>query len=180
MPTNVEIKARVNDMARFKQLCAEVSGEAGTLLNQCDTFFSSDKGRLKLRVVNTKAQLIYYSRSDQAGPKTSEFIVAPVAEVDTMKAALSAALTIRGEVEKERYLFMAGRTRIHCDRVKGLGDYMELEVMLVDGEDVAAGNAEAEALMARLEISEADLCTGAYMDMLEEQARGSKGAGDPV
>lgn len=86
--------------------------------SQCDTFFSSDKGRLKLRVVNADAQLIYYSRSDQAGPKTSEFIVAPVVEVATMKAALSAALTVRGEVEKERYLFMAGRTRIHCDRVK--------------------------------------------------------------
>ena len=56
---------------------------------------------------------------------------------------------------------------------------MELEVMLHDGEDVAAGNAEAEALMARLEIGEADLCTGAYVDMLEEQAKGSK-AGDPV
>ena len=63
---------------------------------------------------------------------------------------------------------------------KGLGDYMELEVMMRVGEDVADGNNEAEELMSRLEIGKADLCTGAYIDMLEEKAKGREGPGDPI
>ena len=61
---------------------------------------------------------------------------------------------------------MIGRTRVHLDNVKGLGDYMELEVQLDDAESAEQGQAVAEELMAKLGIQPADLCSGAYMDML--------------
>ena len=58
---------------------------------------------------------------------------------------------------------------MHLDRVEGLGDLMELEVVLGDGEPAEAGVAEAHALMARLGIDAGRLVEGAYVDLLRER-----------
>jgi predicted adenylyl cyclase CyaB len=68
-------------------------------------------------------------------------------------------------VRKHRTLYLAGRTRVHVDRVEGLGDFLELEVVLDDGESVDAGTREAENLMATLGIEASDLVQGAYVDL---------------
>lgn len=44
------------------------------------------------------------------------------------QAVLSQALGVQGMVKKERCVYMVGQTRVHVDRVEGLGDFMELEV----------------------------------------------------
>lgn len=41
---------------------------------------------------------------------------------------LSQGLGVQGVVKKERRLYMVDQTRVHVDRVEGLGDFMELEV----------------------------------------------------
>jgi adenylate cyclase class IV len=67
---------------------------------------------------------------------------------------------------------MAGRTRIHLDRVDGLGDFVELEVVLAPDEDEETGTAEAHALLDRLGVQHADLVPVAYVDLLNEAAVG--------
>ena len=75
---------------------------------------------------------------------------------------------MRGVVRKTRYLYLAGQTRIHLDDVEGLGQFMELEVVLRPDQTDAEGQAIAEDLMARLGIRKEDLLEGAYMDLLEK------------
>ncbi|MCY1209149.1 hypothetical protein D9M72_207930 [compost metagenome] len=73
-------------------------------------------------------------------------------------------------MRKQRRLFLVGRTRVHLDRVEGLGEFLELEVVLQEGEPAEAGVAEAHALMARLGVAERQLVQGAYVDLLRAQA----------
>jgi adenylate cyclase class IV len=55
---------------------------------------------------------------------------------------------------------------VHLDDVKDLGQFLELEVVLEDGEPMEAGVAEANRLMARLGVEQAQLVRGAYVDLL--------------
>jgi predicted adenylyl cyclase CyaB len=77
---------------------------------------------------------------------------------------------VRGRVVKRRELVIVGRTRVHLDEVEGLGAFVELEVVLGEGEPVDAGTREAHELMDRLGIPRDSLVPGAYIDLLERRA----------
>jgi adenylate cyclase class IV len=66
---------------------------------------------------------------------------------------------------------MIGRTRVHLDRVDGLGQFPELEVVLENQETAASGTAVAQKLMADLGIEPSQLVEGGYIDLLA-QGRG--------
>lgn len=164
---NVEIKAKVRDPERFRALAVAVADTGPELIEQTDTFFEAVAGRLKLRqFADGTGELICYSRPDASGPKTSQYGLAPMTDSQRMLTVLSTALTVRGTVAKKRWLYLAGRTRIHLDHVENLGWYMELEVVLSADEDLADGEQEARQLMARLDIGETDLCQSAYIDLM--------------
>ncbi len=128
------------------------------------------KGRLKLRILAAdRAQLVYYERPDQDGPKRSNYFIFETSNPDPLKETLTLALGVRGVVRKTRYLYLAGQTRIHLDDVEGLGQFMELEVVLQDGQSDAEGQAIAGDLMYRLGIKTQDLLEGAYMDLIEKK-----------
>jgi predicted adenylyl cyclase CyaB len=168
MASNIEIKARVGDFDALKARAESLSDGPVRVIPQEDIFFKTEKGRLKLRVLAPDiGYLIYYERPDQDGPKRSDYHLAETRDPDNLKIALSLALGIRGVVRKTRYLYMAGQTRIHLDEVKGLGYFMELEVVLHEGQSDAEGQAIAEDLMRRLGVREDALIEGAYMDLLE-------------
>jgi predicted adenylyl cyclase CyaB len=169
MPTNIEIKAHVRDLAGLRSRAEAVSDTPVQVIPQEDTFFHTPKGRLKLRQLQPdQAQLVYYERPDQDGPKRSNYHIFETRDPVGLKTALSLALGIRGVVRKTRYLYLAGQTRIHLDDVDGLGQFMELEVVLQDGQSDAEGQSIAEELMARLGVQPEDLLEGAYMDLLEK------------
>lgn len=167
MARNVEIKARidsVDDLLPHARALAD--GDAETI-EQDDTFFACPNGRLKLRVfADGRGELIAYARADAAGPKTSDYTLVPVADPDALRAALARALGVRGRVVKRRRLLHVGRTRVHLDRVEGLGDFLELEVVLRDSEPEADGIAEAHELLRQLRIESDALIAGAYLDLL--------------
>jgi len=168
MATNIEIKARVDDFAALKERAAFLSDQPVAIILQEDTFFNTAKGRLKLRVQGPgRGSLIYYERPDQDGPKRSDYHLAETHDPDGLKKTLSLALGVRGVVRKTRYLYMAGQTRIHLDDVEGLGHFMELEVVMQDGQRDAEGQAIAKDLMHRLGIRKDALLEGAYMDLIE-------------
>jgi adenylate cyclase class IV len=166
MAANVEIKARVRDLPALERAATALSGVPPTVLGQEDTFFPVPRGRLKLRrLAADRGELIYYDRPNEAGPKQSQYSIARAAEPDALATVLSRSLGTAGVVRKERRLYLVGQTRIHLDRVDGLGDFVELEVVLRPGQSTAEGHAIAAGLMRQLGIQEDDLVAGAYLDL---------------
>ena len=90
----------------------------------------------------------------------------PVADAAALREALARACGQAGRVRKRRWLLLAGQTRIHLDRVDGLGYFMELEVVLRDDQSDAEGAAVAEGLMQALGLTGAERLAGAYLDLL--------------
>lgn len=168
MPSNIEIKARARNFEDLKSRAEKLSDTPVQVIPQEDIFFKTPQGRLKLRVLADHAELIYYTRPDQDGPKRSDYHIARSHDPENLKRVLELAYGIRGVVKKTRYLYLVGPTRIHVDDIEGLGQFMELEVVMQDGESDAEGQKIAEGLMASLGVERGDLIDGAYMDLLEK------------
>lgn len=170
MPRNIEIKARLADEQALAAVgaCAARSATDGPHeIVQDDTFFHCDNGRLKLRTFEGGGgELIFYRRADAAGPKESFYVLAPVAAPDPLRRALTLAYGTVGRVRKRRTVYLVGRTRVHLDRVEGLGAYLELEVVLRENEAAEDGEQEARSLMEKLGVAPAQLVEGAYVDLL--------------
>jgi adenylate cyclase len=167
MARNIEIKARVQAPEELQARAAAIAEEGPIDIAQDDTFFACPNGRLKLRVFSgNEGQLIFYRRADTAGPKESYYLITPTAAPDELRATLSEAYGQIGRVRKQRTLYLVGATRIHLDRVEGLGDFMELEVVLQEGQTVEQGMEIARALMAQLGVGNDQLVEGAYLDLL--------------
>jgi predicted adenylyl cyclase CyaB len=175
MGRNVEIKARVADMQPLVRALAAVADQGPIEIPQDDTFFRCPTGRLKLRLLSpTSGELIFYQRPNAAGPKVSSYVRSATSTPDALREALAQALGVVGRVRKRRALYLVGRTRVHLDEVEGLGRFVEIEVVLADGESEHAGTAEANAMIARLGIDASQLVEDAYVDLLEatrQQAR---------
>lgn len=171
MPSNIEIKARVRNFDEIKARAENLSNQPVEVIPQEDTFFNTPQGRLKLRARSgEKGQLIYYTRPDQEGPKRSDYHIFQSSDPENLRRVLELAYGIRGIVKKTRYLYLVGQTRVHLDDVEGLGQFMELEVVMREGQSDAEGQVIAEDLMERLGVARSDLLEGAYMDLLESSA----------
>lgn len=169
MARNVEIKARVE---RFEDTCAaaqSLSGQPAILIEQVDVFFNVPEGRLKLRTLSpTSGELIFYQRDNVSGPKISTYQVVTTGQPAELTMLLTRAYGEEITIRKRRRLYRAGRTRIHLDEVEGLGNFLELEVVLNGDEDLSSGELEARDLLSRLNVDPDSLIDGAYADLLLE------------
>jgi predicted adenylyl cyclase CyaB len=169
MPANVEFKARLRNAAAAHAIAARLSGAGGEPIPQTDIFFEASSGRLKLRILGpARAEWISYQRTDSAAPRRSDYRIAPAANPAELIQVLAPALTVTGVVKKERRLYRYGQARIHIDRVDGLGDFLEIEVVLRPEQPEAEGHAMANDLLRRFGVAPDDLLGCAYVDLMRE------------
>ena len=167
MPRNVEIKARIDSIEAIAPKVAALADHGPVEILQDDTFFHCERGRLKLRTFTAaQGELIYYRRADRAQPKESFYVRTPTSDPATLREALALACGEAGRVRKRRTLYLVDRTRVHLDDVEGLGQFLELEVVLRDGEPAEDGVAIAHGLMAALDVVPGALVDRAYVDLM--------------
>ncbi|UCC78835.1 MAG: class IV adenylate cyclase [Candidatus Zixiibacteriota bacterium] len=170
MARNIEIKAKSGDYQGQMSIAENLSGGKVQHLFQEDTFFCVPEGRLKLREFgDSTGELIQYERPDTVEPAECRYIRHATDDPASLKETLTKSLGIRAVVRKKRTVYLVGQTRIHFDEVEDLGKFIELEVVLRQGEDTDSGVAIAEDLMKKLGIVRQDLIEQAYVDLLEER-----------
>lgn len=167
MPTNIEIKLRVDDLDAVERQAASLADSGPETLIQEDVFFDVPHGRLKLRkFASGSAELIAYHRSDSDQVRESKWLASPIEDSSSLQEALAMTLGQRVIVRKHRTLYLIGNTRIHLDRVDELGEFVELEVVLESGEDHDTGRAIADDLIRQMGLENAQRISVAYADLI--------------
>lgn len=178
MARNVEAKLRVESLEEVRNRAEDLAETGSTRLHQTDWFFPVATGRLKLRVehrpdpatadTGTRAELIAYQRNNDSVARISDYLRCPVADADLQRNVLQQALGTGPVIRKHRELFRVGRTRIHLDQVESLGCFVEIEVVLGDGEPAQSGLQEYDRITQALGLAEAVVEPVAYADLLEQ------------
>jgi len=175
MNRNIEIKARIVDWNATLNIIRKLADTGPKILVQEDVFFNTATGRLKLRTINdATSELIYYHRPDAGGPKGCNYLRVDVVDPAGMRELLRAVSQERGVVRKHRTLYLVKNTRIHLDQVEGLGNFLELEVVLSPEQSDTAGVETANHLIALLGILPSSLIECAYIDLLDQENSGQK------
>lgn len=164
---NVEIKAKCNDPEAVHKYLRTKNAQYKGEDHQVDIYFNCESGRLKLRKGNIENSLIFYNRSDQAGPKTSEITMASFNGDLGIDKVLLACLGEKVTVDKKRHIYFIENVKFHIDEVVGLGSFLEIEAIDKDGTlGFDRINEQCHFYLKELQISEADLIDRSYSDML--------------
>lgn len=169
MPSNIEIKAVLRDRQAAEGVARRLSDSGPQVLHQVDTFFACRNARLKLRILEADhGELIRYERDNQTGPKLSAYTIARTPEPEALLKILTETLGQTGSVKKRRTLYLVGQTRVHLDEVEGLGDFIELEVVLRPEQSEVDGGAIARELLQQFAIPPSDLIAKSYVELLQD------------
>jgi predicted adenylyl cyclase CyaB len=177
---NIEIKARCRNSNRIRKILRQKKAEFIGVDHQIDTYFSlpPSKGRLKLREGDIENRLIFYKRSDRAGPKRSDVFL-----VDNpgqgMKEMLTKVVGVKTVVDKRREIYFIKNVKFHLDQVRGLGEFVEIEAISKsrkNGNGNGNGNIGKEILLKQVkeymglfEVGKEDLVPESYSDMLAKK-----------
>lgn len=190
---NLELKVRCPDEAALAEVEC-LAGVCGAVylrtMVQRDTYFRVSHGRLKLREWSRDdaapgvadpggdgegaacgAMLIAYERPDDAGTRTSDYLLCAAPDPDALREALTRSLGVWLVVEKRRRLHRWGQTRIHIDRVADLGPFVELETVVEhfpapEATRLARAEAEHREVIALLGLGRLPVIAGSYSDLL--------------
>ena len=163
---NLEQKFRCDDLGAAEAGAKKLGATDRGIIHQRDLFFEAPLARLKLRLINghEAAELIAYRRPDATAPTTSDFLITPVVNPDSLLATLSHALGTPTELTKTRHLYIYKSTRIHIDKVDKVGGFVELESLLTQNSKAEA-EAELKAVISGMNLK--DPVADAYVDLLD-------------
>lgn len=168
---NVELKARLRDLAEARKIAVALGARYVGLQEQVDTYFRGLQGRLKLRQINgLHAELIWYARPDEPSARTSCYHRAPVANPETLKTVLAAALGVQTVVQKRREIFLWQNVRIHLDEVVSLGQFLEFEAVLRPDQDEMDGQSQLAHLTQMFHLQPEDFVPVSYAEMIQKNS----------
>lgn len=176
---NVELKARCRDVTAARRAAEALGARFEWTRRQVDTYFGGSIARMKLREEFEEngrlieGTLIRYVRPDDAGPRLSRYEITPFSAGEAGIAVLAGVFGVVARVAKRRTLLRHGATRVHLDDVEGLGDFLEIERVLEEGEPEADGRGEVERLGVALGIAPQDRIATSYADLVAAAGSGA-------
>lgn len=175
---NVEFKAELRDPGLARAICLHIKATPIETLHQTDTYFRLPEGRLKRReAAGHPTEWIYYWRSNTSRPRPSDFTIYMEAEARRRFGAVDPPVWV--VVRKTREVFLHVNTRIHIDRVEGLGDFIEFEAMVTPEHPEPECLASVELLRRAFGPVLGEPMSGSYSDLLAEEPGATPAAPPP-
>lgn len=169
---NIEIKARCSDAGMIRNILNQRNAIFKGEDHQVDTYFNCTNGRLKLREGTIEHHLIHYHREDEIGPKKSIVTLYQPAPNSSLKQILIDSLGILTIVDKKREIYFIDNVKFHIDDVQGLGSFVEIEAIDLDGTIREAKlRKQCEEYLALFQIQPEYLIDCSYSDLLLQQSK---------
>jgi predicted adenylyl cyclase CyaB len=175
---NLEIKCSYPDHRGAERLVRDhLQADFSATLIQTDTYFNIHPGRLKLRRIQQRSsvkegreeecyELISYRRPNRRSARTSSYKILPIADGPAALSFFTAALGIKVRVDKVRKFHVKDNLRIHLDTVRGLGKFLEFELIVSPGHSLAQCRRQMDRLITLFRIAASDLIPDSYSDLL--------------
>lgn len=169
MPLNLELKIKIDSFDSFIEKLKSINAKQDSVFLQKDIYYKVPTGLLKLRIENGTKTLIYYNRNEVSENRWSDFNLLKI-EDDNAEEFLSKLFVVEQIVEKERKLFWFNNTRIHLDEVKELGNFLELETLVLDGKADAEKRFDEIVQLLNLDLSKQ--IKKSYKNLIAEKTYG--------
>lgn len=164
MPTNLEIKVPVKSLSNLIKIVEREGGKKIYSSRQIDVYYKLENGRLKVRNSSGEKSVIFYRRIEDGSERWSDFEVIPVTNPNDWIKFFDNFLERLVVVDKHRTLYHLKNTRIHFDRIKGLGNFVELETKVINGKVKA--RKEFLWIMSLLKLNPDNQILKSYSDLI--------------
>ncbi len=137
------------------------------MLKQTDIYYNCSSARLKIREINNADfELILYKRPDKNRYKFSDYQIIKLTKKQALeiKIILNKLFGKKKVIKKERELWLYKHTRIHIDKVFGIGNFLELETVLKKINEKRA-RIEYKEIIEKLNLEKYKRCRYFYSDM---------------
>ena len=167
---NLELKARYTNLAKAEKIVNNLQATFLGKDHQKDTYFSVRNGQLKLRETQMgRDQLIWYNRTVSKQARKSEYYLYEVEDTNQMLRLLTQSNGVQTTVRKIRNSYLYENVRIHLDKVRSLGNFIEFEAVLSDGRIRIMDKERIESLTKQFEIKSRDLVSQSYSILIKKQ-----------
>jgi predicted adenylyl cyclase CyaB len=167
MKKNFEIKVKLQNLNKTRNLVRLLCTGKNVIKEkqiQEDIYYNVGKGRLKLRIIKGKTgNLIHYFRNNESGKRVSNYTISETNTPKELNSILTSLYGVLINVKKVREITIIDNTRIHIDKVIGLGNYLEIEVIF---DSIMKARRTMADLIKRLDLDEKKFIKVSYSDLL--------------
>ena len=171
MRKNLEIKTRIFNYDVLKWKAREYiklfTDKQYLIEFQRDIYYKIATGRLKLRIINgITGNLIYYDRIERNIKRVSNYMISCTDTPDELRDILKRLYKVQVVIEKKREIFITKNIRIHLDRVKKLGDFLEFEIIYTSYEQAQK---KMNELIKYFKLNEEEFIKNSYSDLIQKK-----------
>jgi predicted adenylyl cyclase CyaB len=162
---NFEFKARLNNEQRVRAALKRLESRFIGTDHQIDTYFRVPSGRLKVREGRLENALIFYRRSNVRRARQAAVEMMLLPRRNSLRAILARSLGTLAVVDKRREIYFVKNVKIHLDRVRRLGKFLEVEAISRGG-DVKKIRSQALRFQKLFGITAKDIVAESYSDLI--------------
>lgn len=173
----VEVKVRA-EHARIRSFLEASGAEKVKVEEQSDIYFAAPHRdfaktdeALRIRTLNEKSILTYKGPKLDAVSKTRKEFETFVDEENATLILHALGFSEAGTVRKVREVYRVGEITVCLDSVEGLGEFLEVEIVVGVESELEASRTRLFEFLAKLGLGESDSIRTSYLELVLEKQK---------